>query len=122
MDLKDLVPIVSLISTLAMAAYIIGQLRSVFATREQLSTLERDIRSELTKKERESVSHHSALATKAELREVEDDLRGDLKEFRGEVKVAFKEITLQYQGILEGVTGLSSRLTGYIDKQKRTDG
>jgi hypothetical protein len=66
MEPRDIAAIVSLVSTLAMLSFIVGQLRSVFATKDSQSALEKDLSGRIAKMENQSLQSHSGFITKSE--------------------------------------------------------
>lgn len=67
MDLRDIAAVVSLGSTLVILAFIVGQLRAVFATKDSQSALEKDLSGRIAKMENQSLQSHSGFISKAEL-------------------------------------------------------
>jgi hypothetical protein len=67
MELRDILGIISLASTLVILSFIVGQLRSVFATKDSQTALEREMSARIAKMENQSVQSHSGFVSKAEM-------------------------------------------------------
>jgi hypothetical protein len=72
MDLKDVVSLVSLVSTLAMLFYMAGTLKGQYASKDALSTLEREMRLLIASKERESLNAHTGFVPRQEFEKFEE--------------------------------------------------
>lgn len=67
MELRDILGVVSLASTLVILSFLVGQLRSVFPTKDSQNELERKLSDRIAKMENQSVQSHSGFITKSEL-------------------------------------------------------
>ena len=92
MELKDIASLASLLSTLVMLAYIVGQLRSVFATKADLVSLEKEFGARVAKIENQSITAHNGFATRAELEKTEEKIERKLAQLEAKVDIVNNSI------------------------------
>lgn len=81
------------------------------ATERDLYDLERKLTAKIEEQRHYSVQTHNDFASKEELAALERELRGDLKEFRAEMRDNLKQLANQHAELLTAVTNLAHQVT-----------